>query len=84
LKGADRLNRLKIRAFYRWRIKIIQVVDDRNLPLALTDQVFRKMRANKTGTAGDQNVLCHKGILGIRLSRSKLENITSLLPVAKP
>ena len=48
-----------IRKLYIRRIKIIQVVDDGNMPIALSEEMICEMRANKTGTTGEKKILFH-------------------------
>ena len=43
-----------IRTLDVWRVKIIKIVNDRDLPNALREQPIDKMRTNKSGSAGDK------------------------------
>src|SRR6266705_909316 len=52
--------RTDIRALDRWIVKVVEVIDDGDIPRAFAEQLIDEMRADESRAAGDEDVL-HAG-----------------------
>src|SRR6266705_877823 len=52
--------RTDIRALDRWIVKVVEVIDDGDIPRAFAEQLIEEMRADESRAAGDEDVL-HAG-----------------------